>query len=229
MQFTIDDINYKFIPSNIKKNIESIKKDKLIFKNDVYEKYHATAEVEGELLICNDISKIPRFCEKIQRETYSDYLKYIEKRPIEIDRWVYNIIDGISEQESILYKDGYCIVIPTYEWDGKNIEKMHLLAIPLDTSLRCIRSLTSEHINLLRHMKNVTLYIIKEKYKIRKEHIKMYFHYEPSTYHLHIHFVHLSNDAVHSSVEYSHDLNNVIFNLSICHDYYQRAVLSKRG
>ena len=227
MQVTIDNVNYKFIPSNLS-SIESIKKNNLVLKNDIYEKYKATAEVKGELIICNDINQMRRFEKKLIRETYQDYLRYISKRDIEKDRWIYNIIDGISEQDSILYRDEFCIIIPTYIWDGKNIEKLHMLCLPTDTTLRSIRSLTSEHIPLLEHMKKTTLNIIKQRYGIDEYYIKMFFHYEPSTYHLHIHFVNISNHDSRSSVEYSHELNNVIFNLLICSDYYQRAVLNKR-
>jgi hypothetical protein len=56
----------------------------------------------------------------------------------------------------------------------------------------------------------------------------MFFHYDPSTYHLHIHFVNTSNYDSRSSVEYSHELNSVIFNLSICSNYYKEAVLNKK-
>jgi hypothetical protein len=110
MQVTIDNINYKFIPSKLS-SFDSIQKKEVILKNDIYEKYRCNAEVEGELIICNDISKIRKSGKKIIRETYGDYVKYIRKRDIEKDRWIYNIIDGISEQETILYRDEKCIVL----------------------------------------------------------------------------------------------------------------------
>ncbi len=227
MQVNIDNMNYKLIPSRIS-SLDRIKKNQLVFKNDIYEKYSATAEVECELIICNDINLMPGFEKKIIRETYQDYLKYIKYRDLKKDQWIYNIINGISEQELILYRDELCIVIPTYVWDGINMDKMHLLCLPTDITLRSIRSLTSEHIPLLEHMKFVTLYIIKQRYNIDEHYVKMFFHYEPSTYHLHIHFVNIANHDARSSVEYSHELNNVIFNISICPDYYQRVILNKR-
>lgn len=227
MQVNIDNINYKLIPSSIS-SLDRIKKNELIFKNDIYEKYRATAEVECELIICNDINLMPRFEKKIIRETYQDYLKYIKYRDPKKDQWIYNIIDGTSEQELVLYRDELCIVIPTYVWDGINTDKMHLLCLPTDITLRSIRSLTSRHIELLEHMKQTTLYIIKQIYDIDEHYVKMFFHYEPSTYHLHIHFVNVAHHDARSSVEYSHELNNVIFNLSICPDYYQQVILNKR-
>jgi m7GpppX diphosphatase len=227
MQVNIDNINYKLIPSSIS-SLDRIKKNELIFKNDIYEKYRATAELECELIICNDINVMPRFEKKIIRDTYQDYLKYIKYRDPKKDQWIYNIIDGTSEQELVLYRDDLCIVIPTYVWDGINIDKMHLLCLPTDITLRSIRSLTSEHIPLLEYMKQITLYIIKQKYDIDEHYVKMFFHYEPSTYHLHIHFVNIAHHDARSSVEYSHELNNVIFNIYICPDYYQRVILNKR-
>jgi m7GpppX diphosphatase len=227
MQVTIENVNYKFTPSRLSR-IDSIKKDKLVLKNDIYEKYRATAEIEGELIICNDTSLMCRFQKKIIRESYEDYLKYIVKRDAGKDKWIYNIIDGISEQHSILYRDNVCIVVPTYTWDGINLDNLHILCLPTDTSLRSIRSLNSSHIQLLEHMRRVTLEIIAAKYNIDEYYIKMFFHYEPSTYHLHIHFVNTANYDVRSSIEYSHELNSVIFNLSICPDYYQRVILNKR-
>jgi m7GpppX diphosphatase len=227
MQVTIDNINYKFIPSKLS-SFDSIQKKEVILKNDIYEKYRCNAEVEGELIICNDISKIRKSGKKIIRETYGDYVKYIRKRDIEKDRWIYNIIDGISEQETILYRDEKCIVIPTYTWDCINIDKLHILCLPTDISLRSIRSLNKSHIPLLEHMKEVSLDIIKNKYGLDECYMKMFFHYEPSTYHLHIHFVNISNHDSRSSVEYSHELNSVIFNLTIYSNYYKEVVVNKR-
>jgi m7GpppX diphosphatase len=98
----------------------------------------------------------------------------------------------------------------------------------MDTTLRSIRTLDASHVSLLEHMKQVTLQVIREKYGLEKENIKMYFHYEPSTYHLHIHFVNTSSNQLHSSVEYSHELNSVIFNLKMNSDYYRIALLNIR-
>jgi len=228
MQVTIGNINYKFIPSRVTTFDKIIKNNKTM-ENDVYEKYESTAEVSGELIICNDITKMKRTEKKIIRETYEEYLKSLQKRDPNKDKWIYNIIDGSSEQEQILHRDETCIVIPTYMWDSTNIDKLHILCLPTDISLRSIRSLTAEHIPLLEHMKKVTLETIKNKYGVDECYLKMFFHYEPSTYHLHIHFVNTSNYDARTSVEYSHELNNVIFNLSIYSQYYKVALLNIRN
>ncbi|MFY7729927.1 MAG: hypothetical protein ACOVRN_10445 [Flavobacterium sp.] len=225
MQVTIDNIHYTFIPNKI----SSFQKSELVLKNDIYEKYKATGEVEGELVVCKDASNVKRFEKKVVRETFDEYTQAISQRPIQTDAWIYNIIHGVAEQASVLYRDDQCVVIPTYMWDGTNIDKLHILCLPTNITLRCIRSLTAEHIPLLEHMRRVTCDRIRDQYGVDETGLKIFFHYEPSTYHLHIHFINVAHRDACSSVEYSHDLYAVLFNLSICSDYYQRAILHKRA
>ena len=161
MQFTIDNINFKFIPSKVT-SFDTIVKNKKTMENDIYKKYEATAEILGELIVCNDVTKIKQTEKKIIRETYKSYLKTLENRDPKKDKWIYNILDGSSEQDSILYRDDKCIVIPTYMWDSVNIDKLNILCLPIDLNLRSIRSLTNEHIPLLEHMELVTTEIIKK-------------------------------------------------------------------
>jgi m7GpppX diphosphatase len=227
MQQTIGNVNYKFIPHKVN-NIEKTMKVKKTMENDIYEKYEATAIVDGELIICKDASKLKQRVKKLVQEDYESYLQTLEKRNPEKDIWIYNIIDGISEQESILYRDDKCVVFINYFWDGKDVDKLQLLCMPTNTNLRSIRSLDASHLPLLEHMKQVTLQVIREKYNLEQGDIKMYFHYEPSTYHLHIHFVNTISNQLHSSVEYSHELNSVMFNLNLFSDYYKTIKLNIR-
>jgi hypothetical protein len=227
MQRTIDNISYRFIPSKVT-SFDGIIKEKQTLENDIYEKYEATAVVDGELIICKDVTQMKQRVKKLVQEDYETYLQTLEKRDTKKDVWIYNIIYGISEQEAILYRDDKCIVFINYFWDGKDIDKLQLLCMPIDRKLRCIRSLDTSHVSLLEHMKLVTLQVIREKYGLEEEYIRMYFHYEPSTYHLHIHFVNTASNHLHSSIEYSHELNSVIFNLKMKTDYYKIIKLNIR-
>jgi len=227
MQQTIDNVNYRFIPSKVT-SFDSIIKEKKIMENDIYEKYEAKAEITGELIICKDVTQMKQRVKRLVQEDYKTYLQTLDKRDYKKDIWIYNIIDGISEQESILHKDDKCIVFVNYFWDGKDIDKLQLLCMPMNTTLRSIRTLDASHVSLLEHMKQVTLQVIREKYGLEEEYIRMYFHYEPSTYHLHIHFVNTASNQLHSSVEYSHELNSVIFNLKMNSDYYKIIKLNIR-
>jgi len=227
MQQTIDNISYRFIPSKVT-SFDGIIREKKTMENDIYEKYEAKAEISGELIICKDVTQMKNRVKKLVQEDYETYLQTLEKRDTKKDVWIYNIIYGISEQEAILYRDEKCIVFINYFWDGKDIDKLQMLCMPIDRNLRSIRSLDACHISLLEHMKSVTLQVIREKYGLEEEYIRIYFHYEPSTYHLHIHFVNTASNQVHSSVEYSHELNSVIFNLKMKTDYYKIIKLNIR-
>lgn len=231
-----DGKKYTFIPkSNWVKNIE-ILNDKIILSNDVFTKQNVEIKnVPGELIICSDLTKLSKFCKKITYETYDEYLEIIEKRDWTKENWVYNILDGISEQNKILYRDDDYILIPNYTWsvnlesiDTQDVLQMYLLAFPISKTLHSLRDLNNTHIDLLKKMKTTTLGIIKSMFGFDHDAIKMYIHYMPSTYHLHIHFVPISNTDVNSSVEYSHDLDNIINILQSIPNYYQTNTIKKR-
>jgi m7GpppX diphosphatase len=227
MEITYGKTNHKFIANTVM-SFPTIRKIKTIMENDSFTKYQAIAEVKGEYIVCNDISKLKTYTKRIVKESYTEYLEFIKNRDYEKDRWIYNIIDRIAEQDTVLYRDETIIVIPTYTWDSNNINKLHILCLPTDKSLRTIRDLSFENVTLMEHMKKVTLREIEEKYELKEENLKMFFHYDPSTYHLHIHFINTGYTESWSSVEYSHDLDTVIFNLKMDSDYYKKINLNRR-
>jgi m7GpppX diphosphatase len=229
MEIIQNNIKHKFIPSSVV-SFDDIEKTEsnCVFKNDVFEKYETTLFVKGEYILCNDISKLKKYSKKIKRETYEEYCEFIKKRDYEKDRWIYNIIDGISEQDKVIYRDENMIIIPSYKWDSKNIEKLHILVLPTNKELRSIRDLTIEHIELLKIMKKKTLEQITKIYNLYECDLKMFFHYDPSTYHLHIHFINVNYTDCFSSVEYSHEIHSVMDNLSMNSCYYRKVKLNVR-
>jgi len=227
MELIDGQIKHQFIPTEVM-SFTNIHKVRFLLQNDVFEKWEAITEVKGEYIVCSDNTKTKKCSKTIVKESYDEYLDFIVKRDIEKDRWVYNILDGIAEQKKVIFRDEKCVIIPTYTWDAKNINKLHILCMPIDTSLRTIRDLTNDNILLLEHMKKITLEKIEEVYGLKEENLKMFFHYDPSTYHLHIHFVNTLYTDCGSSVEYSHDLDTVIFNLGLDNDYYKKIKLNRR-
>ena len=67
---------------------------------------------------------------------------------------------------------------------------------------------------------------IKEKYDVPGNQLRIYLHYQPSYYHLHVHFTHLRFDAPGSGVERAHLLTDVIQNLERDPRYYTERTLS---
>ncbi|OLL25748.1 m7GpppX diphosphatase [Neolecta irregularis DAH-3] len=119
-------------------------------------------------------------------------------------QWVYNILNHTTESDRIVYENpdvltGY-IVLPDLKWDGKMVSSLYLCAIFHRKDLRSIRDLTTDHIMLLKDFRESILYEIPKKYHIDSNQLRIYFHYHPSYYHLHVHIAHVSYDGSFGSV-----------------------------
>lgn len=144
--------------------------------------------------------------------------------------WVYNILDHKQEVERIVFEDsdsskGF-VLVPDLKWDGVAVETLYLLAITHQRDIKSLRDLNASHLPLLRNIREAGVKVIQEKYGIDESRLRIYFHYQPSFYHLHVHFNPLSNEAPGIYCEKSHLLDTVISNLEIVSDYYQKATLS---
>lgn len=217
----------KFIPQAVV-SFEQVELFKQTLNNDVYQKYDAATKVNGEFIVCKDPKKMKKYSKKLVQESFEEYLMVLDSRDPAKDLWIYNILDGAAEQDKILFQDEHFILLPTFTFDGKSVDKMHLLALPRDKTLHSIRDLRGQHRELLDHMKEESLAVIQSIYGLEEENLKIFFHYEPSTYHLHIHFVNLDH-MFGSSVEHSHDLDLVIYNLGLSSEYYKHVLLKKRA
>ena len=223
---------YTFITRS--KWIDNLEKGEKTFVNDVYTKYDSLLNnLQGELIECTDLTKLDGFCKKIVKESYQDYIEFISLRDFGKEQWVYNILDGLAEQDQILYKDDKIVILPNYTWKynpSKDIDlsRMYLLTFPTDKSIHSLRDLNETHLELLEHIQEKTLKVIKNTFGFDHTIIKSFVHYSPTTYQLHIHWVLISNTIVNSSVEYSHSLSSIITNIGIKNNYYQHIILDKR-
>lgn len=145
-------------------------------------------------------------------------------------QWVYNILNHQQEADRIVFedphKDNGFVLLPDLKWDGKTVETLYLIAIVHRHSLKSIRSLTNEHLPLLYNIRDKGIATITKRYGIPRSQLRIYFHYQPSFYHLHVHFTFLKYDAPGIFCEKSHLLDTVISNIELLPDYYQRATLS---
>ena len=68
---------------------------------------------------------------------------------------------------------------------------------------------------------------ICHKYGVEKDCLRVYLHYQPSYYHLHVHFTHLRFSAPKSSVGEAHLLDDVIDNIATIDSmFYAKRTLS---
>lgn len=172
-------------------------------------------------------------CQKyLIRETPDLYqritLPYLTSSQFSLE-WVYNILEHKQEKERIVFEDkdpetGF-ILLPDLKWDGRNIESLYLLGIVHKHDIKSLRDLNGSHLDLLRNLRQSSKDAISKSYGINPNQLRMYFHYQPSFYHLHVHINPVRNDAPGIWCEKSHMLDTVINNLELMPDYYQRATL----
>ena len=160
----------------------------------------------------------------IKKETYEEYLEKKNKINDNDMLWIYNIIEGKSEQHNILYEDNKYILIPTVTCDN-TISTLHILGIIRDKSLKTIRDLSNKNIELLEHVHNSGLNEISKIYGVEPGKIRVYIHYPPSCWQLHIHYQVINIIGPSCIVERCHSLGIVIENLKICSDYYKNIIM----
>jgi m7GpppX diphosphatase len=117
--------------------------------------------------------------------------------------WVYNIIEGTKEADDIIYRTPYgkdpiegFLLSPDLNWDRRTIEALHLLAIVERRDIWSLRDLRKKHVNWLRHMQAKIIEGTIGAYEgLEADQLKLYVHYQPTYYHLHIHVVHVALEA----------------------------------
>ncbi|KAL3671715.1 hypothetical protein V7S43_003625 [Phytophthora oleae] len=165
------------------------------------------------------------------KEAYRMITKpFIDSIPAENIEWVYNILDHKSETERIIFEDTHprngFVLLPDFKWsDPSKLESLYCLAIVHDRSLNSLRDLTGSHLKLLRNIRNAGLDILNEKFGVNASSIRMYLHYQPTYYHLHVHFSHVKMTQG-TFIGKAVLLEDVIYNLSVNSDHYKNATLS---
>ena len=191
---------------------------KLINQNDKYKTYMIEALIIGKM-VEKPIEEIKQ--NKIIFESFEDYqLLNIQNTD---KKWIHNIIDHKSESNDIIYENDNLIYIPDHKWDN-NLKNLHILGIFKDKNLSSIRDLNKNHIEILEKCIIDGKKIINEKYGI--DNLIIYFHYRPSVWQLHIHFINIETDNKDSFVlPRAHLGSTVIQNLKYDSSYYLNANL----
>ena len=165
---------------------------------------------------------------------YANYVRpYIEEqRASGRLNWVFNIIEGRTEQENVLYRSSQedpsssssnaqqtssndngpentnFLLLPDLNWDRKTMTSLHLLALVERRDIWSLRDLRKKHVPWLRTMIAQLLDVVKRLYGpsrsqqsggseegVDPDEVKLYLHYHPTYYHMHIHIVHISLEA----------------------------------
>ncbi|KAM6969887.1 m7GpppX diphosphatase [Aplochiton taeniatus] len=214
---------------------------KLEMKNDIYSTYQLRPPVHlNEIkttVVCpateKHIKKYLRQESFLVKETGEDYhsitLPYIQNQSFSV-QWVYNILEKKAEADRIVYEDpdrdvGF-VLLPDFKWDQKQLDDLYLIAIVHRRDIKSLRDLTSQHLPLLRNIANKGEATILKRYGVPASKLRVYLHYQPSYYHLHVHFTALSYEAPGCGVERAHLLSDVVQNLQADPQYYSKRSLS---
>ncbi|BFZ16203.1 hypothetical protein BsWGS_19242 [Bradybaena similaris] len=145
-------------------------------------------------------------------------------------QWVYNILEKKTESERIVVEDpdpevGF-VMVPDMKWNRKNVEALYLIAIVHRRGIRSIRDLRLQHLPLLENILHKGEAAIEKQFGVKADKLRIYFHYQPSYYHLHVHFTHVKFEAPGTDALRAHLLEDVIDNIKINSEFYSHKTLS---
>jgi m7GpppX diphosphatase len=104
---------------------------------------------------------------------------------------------------------------------------MYCVAICHRRDIPSLRELRAEHLPLLRNMRDQGLAAIQRRYGIPGGQVRAWLHYQPSYYHLHVHFAHVRHEGAGLQVGKAHLLGDVIDALETCGgDVFARRTLT---
>ena len=98
--------------------------------------------------------------------------------------WVFNIIEGRTEQEDVILRDdgqGFLenafLMLPDLNWDRKTLTSLHLLGLVERRDIWSLRDLKKSHVPWLKHMRERMLDATVGLYKdIERDQLKLYVH-----------------------------------------------------
>lgn len=165
---------------------------------------------------------------QVVRETaqiYNDIVKPKFVDPMNMDHcnWVYSILNCEKETELRVHENEDFMLQQDYKYNAGDITTLYCLAIPKQKDLKTIRDLKQEHLPMLKAIRDESLDAIEKKFNVNRSKILCYFHYQPTFFHLHVHFAHI--DRSMRDFRDNVSLDQCIANIEMVPDYYQRATL----
>jgi len=209
---------------------------KLHAQNDIYGNYDLFPPKElsaiKAAIICpataKHIEKYRRQEMCVLRETAEDYrlltLPAIDGSQFSL-QWVENLLAKKAEVDRLIFEnpdvnDGF-LLYPDLKWDGKAVENLYVTAIAVKRGIKSMRDLNASHLPLLTNILCQGTKAIEAKYGVRASQLRIYVHYQPSYYHFHVHFTHLSFEAPGSTVLKAHLLADIIDNIRREGNFYE--------
>ncbi|KAL6233662.1 hypothetical protein BDW75DRAFT_231778 [Aspergillus navahoensis] len=188
--------------------------------NDIYRWYLASSGIDSDGYPSHDLKlnviwpctdqHIKKYSDQVLRmvtetpEIYRDYVwPYMQKKREEGRlNWVFNILEGRTEQEDVMLRDeGHksedaFLMLPDLNWDRKTLGSLHLLALVHRRDIWSLRDLKKKHVPWLKYLRKRVLEGTVKMYPgLDEDQLKLYVHYQPTYYHFHIHIVNVMLEA----------------------------------
>ncbi|ORY53246.1 HIT-like protein [Rhizoclosmatium globosum] len=211
----------------------------VIAENDIYLRYLARFESTHKLQFIHPctLTHIRKYVSvpfvKILEtpEKYNTVVKkYIDAIPKARTSWIDKIVKREAEVEDLLYSeegaDGF-VILPDSKWDQRTIANLYLLVIAADgEKLKSLRDLRGSNVSFLKKVKGAVEKLVKERYGISANGLRLFVHYQPSYYHFHVHVVNAQVEPTGGmAAGQAHLLEDIIDNLQLDSlDYTKRTL-----
>lgn len=126
--------------------------------------------------------------------------------------------------EILLHIEPDFVILPDAKWDRKSPDSLYLLVLFRDPSLYTIRELRDTHTEMLLRVR-AAMDKTLEIYGKTRDRVKMYFHYHPTFYRLHLHASYLQTTWPGESIGSSVLLHDVLENLKISPAFYNERAM----
>lgn len=169
--------------------------------NDIYRWYMASSGSDSHSESSADLKlnliwpcteqHIKKYSDQVLRmvtetpEIYRDHVRPYMSAKREEGRlnWVFNILEGRTEQEDVILRDaghgpedGF-LMLPDLNWDRKTMGSLHLLALPLRRDIWSLRDLSKKHLPWLRYLRQRVLEGTVAMYPdLEPDQLKLYVH-----------------------------------------------------
>ncbi|KAL4964675.1 putative mRNA decapping hydrolase [Aspergillus stella-maris] len=188
--------------------------------NDIYRWYLASSGIDADGHPSHDLKlnviwpcteqHIKKYSDQVLRmvtetpEIYRDYIRPYMQAKREEGRlnWVFNILEGRTEQEDVILRDDEhgaedaFLMLPDLNWDRKTMGSLHLLALVQRRDIWSLRDLKKKHVPWLKYLRKRVLEGTTKMYPdLEEDQLKLYVHYQPTYYHFHIHIVNVMLEA----------------------------------
>jgi len=106
---------------------------------------------------------------------YADYVRPYMRTNREAGKlnWVFNIVEGRTEQENVLYRspdgtaeDKKFLLLPDLNWDRETLGSLHLLALVERRDIWSVRDLKKGHVAWLREMVGMLTKTVENLYGV---------------------------------------------------------------